>query len=71
MSYNDRFEPVEVEVEKVIAETDKAIGIIVDEDDEPTWIPKSQIADESEVQAKGDHGTMIIPRWLAEEKGLA
>lgn len=35
------------------------------------WIPKSQIDyDESEVLAQGDVGSLVIPKWLADEKGL-
>ena len=66
----DRFEPIEVSVDVVLAETDKAIGFKDPGDDELTWIPKSQICDESEVNEKGDSGTLVIPYWLAFDKGL-
>lgn len=65
---SDRNEPVEIAVTEVIAETDKAILCVVD--DEDVWIPISQIDDASEVWEYGDEGTLVIPRWLAEEKGL-
>lgn len=34
------------------------------------WIPKSKIHDNSEVYAGGTSGRLVIPLWLAEEKGL-
>jgi hypothetical protein len=48
--------------------TDKAILAVIDGKQE--WIPKSQIAADSEVQDDGDEGTLIIPEWLAKDKGL-
>lgn len=38
--------------------------------DRMTWIPKSQIHDDSEVWKNGQEGELIIPEWLAHEKGL-
>lgn len=39
---------------------------------EEVWIPKSQIHDNSEVYNADDHatGVLVIPIWLAIEKGL-
>jgi len=37
---------------------------------DPVWIPKSQILDASEVYEDGHRGTLVIPEWLATEKGL-
>lgn len=34
------------------------------------WIPKSQIHDDSEVYESGTEGTLVIPEWLAVEKGI-
>ena len=39
-------------------------------DAEPVWLARSQIPDESEVRFDGDRGTLLLPRWIAEEKGL-
>lgn len=62
-------ELVEVEItDPVEVETPKAI--MFTHEGEEFWIPKSQIGNDSEVQGKGDTGTLIIPEWLAEEKGL-
>lgn len=56
---------VYVEVEK---ETDKAI--LVNDGEDTYWIPKSQIDEESEVHHEGDEGLLVIPEWLAEDKGM-
>lgn len=39
---------------------------------EQHWIPKSQIDDDSEVFDDGENaeGTLVLPEWLAVEKGL-
>jgi hypothetical protein len=53
---------------RAVKETDAAI--LVDTGDEETWIPKSQIIG-GDVHEEGDEGTMVIPEWLAIERGLA
>lgn len=58
---SDRNEPVEVEVDRVVAETDRAIAITVEDDDDPIWIPKSQILDGSEVEGEGRQGNPPHP----------
>jgi hypothetical protein len=63
-------EPVSVEVEEVTRETDKAILVVVDGDEE--WIPKSVIDDDSEVHSMKsgrDGGTMLVAEWFARSKG--
>lgn len=65
---SDRNEPVEIAVTDVIAETVMAILCVIE--GEHVWIPQSQIDGSSEVWKYGDEGTLVIPRWLAEEKGL-
>jgi hypothetical protein len=38
--------------------------------DEPEWIPKSGIHDDSEVWKVGqDTGTLVVETWVAEKKG--
>lgn len=59
---------VDITVDEVEAETAKAI--MVTDGFKTVWIPKSQIAETSEVQEKGDSGNLRIPEWLAKEKGL-
>lgn len=66
---NEKFEPVSIDDAKAVAETDLALLVVIDE--KKYWIPKSQIKDDSEVYEMGGEGTLVIPRWLAEEKRLA
>lgn len=65
-----RFDPVELEV-SVLRETEKAILVRTDEGKE-AWIPKSQIlVERTDVSPDpGEVGTLAIPQWLAEEKGI-
>ena len=58
---DDRFEDIEVHFDSIVVETDKAK--LFEIDTEKIWIPKSQIRYE-------DSDSFVIPRWLAEEKGL-
>lgn len=53
---------------EAIDDTDKALLCVID--GKKYWIPKSQIDEDSEVYKKGTDGTLIIPEWLATEKGL-
>ena len=64
---NDRHKPVELEVDDVLAVTDSAVLCEIDGDE--YWLPWSQISD-AEIADKGDSGTIVIPRWLAEKHGL-
>ena len=51
-------------------ETDKAILVDSEELNEgPTWIPISQIANDSEVKEMGDDGDLIVSSWFASQKG--
>lgn len=68
----------EVYVEEVLKETDKSILVQLSEDEhaildyegeKPIWIPKTQIREYSEVTELGDTGTLVISRWLANERG--
>jgi hypothetical protein len=65
----DRDECVDIDIETpVLSETAKAI--LVDVEGEEVWIPKSMIHDDSEVFRQGHTGTLIVSRWIAEQKGL-
>jgi hypothetical protein len=68
-SYEERKEPVSFDDVTVVRETDNAI-LCEFPDGNEEWIPKSQIHDDSEVYKFGTDGTLIIPRWLAQAKGL-
>lgn len=52
----------------VIRETDSALLCRIDGKD--VWIPKSQIADDSEVYESGTEGTLVVSQWIAEQKNL-
>ena len=62
---NEEDQWTELDVDKVVAETDLAILVKMDGND--IWLPKSQLDDWPDV---GDSGTIIIKTWLAEEKEL-
>jgi len=66
----ERFEPVSIEEVTAKRETDKALLCVIEGQPGEFWIPKSQIHDDSEVYEEGGEGTLVIPRWLAEEKGI-
>lgn len=46
------------------------LALLCEFGDRKEWIPKSQIDEDSEVYSKDDEGVLIIPEWLAIEKGL-
>jgi len=63
-------EPVEVFVEVMVV---RPLSLRVFTGDDEVWIPKSQICEDSPIgqdAEDGDEGSLIIPRWLAEEKEL-
>jgi len=56
---------------QVVAAT--AAALLCDIDGEEIWIPKSELGGGSEItedSTPGDEGTIVIPGWLAEERGL-
>ena len=65
--YDDDSQPVELDGVQCQRETPWAIYVWVGED--PGWVPKSQLHPDSQVRAKGDKGVLIIPAWLAAERG--
>lgn len=58
---SDRFEEIEVAYDEIKHETDKAYLFVIAE--ENFWIPKSQVKHLQD-------NLFVVPRWLAEEKGL-
>lgn len=74
--YEDDFENWDDEIEKdrvhvtcaVRQETERAV--LVHDGTREIWIPKSQITEPKEIPPIGDTMEMLIPEWLAEEKGL-
>jgi hypothetical protein len=65
--YNEDTCPVELE--GVCCQFERELAIYCWYEDEPGWVPKSQLHPDSEVRARGDVGVLIIPAWLAAEKG--
>lgn len=61
-----------VSMDKVeaIDESDAAVRVRF-EDGTRTWIPKSQIGEDSEVYEKGHDGILVVTRWFAEQRGWA
>lgn len=57
-----------VDVDEVRVAT--ASAILVSDGTVEVWIPKSQIGSLSEVKDKGDKGRLLIPEWLAQDRGL-
>lgn len=53
----------------VLRETAKAIEVRL-EDGREEWIPKTQIAEGSEVTGDGDSGMLKVTQWLAKTKNL-
>ncbi len=65
-------EPTECGDFTVKVNTDLAL-LLVDADDCEHWIPKSQMDSDGGIDGDsdvGDEGELIIPEWLAVEKGL-
>lgn len=56
--------------EGVRAIRDTSAAVLVDVDGIEVWIPKSLIDEDSEVYKADTDGELIIPEWLATEKGL-
>lgn len=66
-----RNSPYEVDV-RVLKLTDEAL--LVSDGTNEGWIPMSQIMEGSEItgdSCRYDTGTLVIPEWLAESRGLS
>lgn len=68
MSYDDGNEMVGIDDVLVVRELERSI--VVQYEGEELIIPKSQIGIDSEVQGEGDEGRLVIPQWLAEDRGM-
>lgn len=67
---DERKSTVTVTVEEVLAESDKALLVLVDGLE--CWIPKSLIDDDSECYSvRSGPGALIIPLWFADREGLS
>lgn len=72
MARYSRSECVAIEDVEVVRETEKALlcAFELKNGRQELWIPKSQIHDDSEVYEEDTEGVLVIPEWLAIEKGL-
>ena len=68
MGYDDGNEMVEID--DVLFIRDLYRSIVVQYEGEEIIIPKSQLGYGNEVKAKGNKGTLVIPRWLAEDRDM-
>lgn len=57
-----------IEDAKTVGQSDKALKVVVA--GKSLWIPKSQIHEDSECYKPDTSGTLVIPEWLAIDKGL-
>lgn len=55
---------------KIVHATDEAIFVLIPEvdEDEPVWIPQSQVHVNSEIHRKGEAGTLTVTQWFAEQR---
>jgi hypothetical protein len=66
-----------IEVTEVLVDSGKALKVSIDPsdpayettDDGTAWVPQSQIHEDSEVYQMGDSGSLVVTRWIAEQKG--
>ena len=57
---------------QVLHATDKALRVQLESEDEPRWVPISQVHDDSEVYDDKDHATgdLVVTTWFADKEGL-
>lgn len=71
MAWANSDETVTLEEVCVVRRTESSL--LVEYEGEEFFIPFSEISDESEItedSEPGDTGELIIPEWLAEDRGL-
>lgn len=57
---------------RALRQTDKALLVQLDSEDEPRWVPQSQIHDDSDVYDadRNATGLLIVTKWWADKAGL-
>ena len=60
---------IEVEVDFIKHETDKAF--LIEVDGEETWVPKPQILNAEDLEVGDESVTIVVPEWLADREGWA
>lgn len=53
-----------------VRDSGKAILVKLEDGEEPVWIPKSHVDDDSEVYEAGTCGELVVSEWIAVQKGL-
>lgn len=61
---------IDLEVD-ITATTEKAVCVDAPEASRPVWLPRSQIEIDTNAADELGAATITVPRWLAEERGLA
>lgn len=55
----------------IVSATDKAIRVDTSDITEPVWLPRSQVEIETDREDEIGQATITLPKWLAENRGLA
>ena len=58
-----------IEDAKIVKGTGKAIFVEAPELGEGTWIPSSQVDEDSEIWKEGEFGDLLVTDWFAEQQG--
>lgn len=57
-------------MKRVLKETEKALLLLLEDDDREEWIPKNQISD-PDMYGEGDEDiTVSVTEWIANQKDL-
>lgn len=64
------FEGVKIGNGVGVKETERALLVKLDDEEDERWIPKSVIHDDSEVFEEGGEGTVVVAPWWAKKEGL-
>lgn len=62
--------PVRIDNCTCTRETDAAIFVQCDDWDEPMWMPKSVVDEDSDVYKRGTDGVLVIKAWFAKKHDL-
>ena len=55
---------------KIVNESDDALLVLIpDIDDDPVWVPRSQVHPHSEITKLGESGEFAVTKWLAQKRG--
>ena len=61
---------VNVEIDEVLAVTERAMLVVASTTGDEVWIPFSLVDPECGIDSVGDAGTLIVRRWIAVREGL-